>query len=1002
MGGSGEHRAKDPGGYPISIPVLELNRTAMDWHPAANAVRLTRRQREVVDLIVQGLTNREIARQLFISERTADGHLEQIRNKIGVSSRAQIAAWAVQQKPAPAGNRLAARVVDAPLREIEDKGSMLRVLCPVMVGREKELTYVEDALLAAVRGEGRLVLLAGDAGMGKTRLARELGGRAHKMGIAVVSGSCSEAELSLPYLPFVEALGNYVARADLVMLRERLGPAAGELGHLFPRLERGLVDTSEPGQAKLRLFEAMLQLMELVAGERGMLLILEDLHWADASTRQQLDYMARRLRSARVLVLGSYRSDEMYRKHPLMPTLQGWKRVGLAQTLELTALDAHGVGQMVEAIFDDPIQADTRDFLHQRCAGNPFVVEELLKEALDRGDIYRTEAGWERKELSEFGLPETVRDTILLRLERLPQAQLELLRGAAVLGQIFEDRTLLALFGQEQTAVRAALEAMVQQQLLEPVTGRRYRFRHALTQEAVYEDLIATEKERLHLRAAEALEGQGGRPVDIAQHLFMAGEPERALPMALQAAAEAEVSYAYMEAAGLYERALPGVREPEPKARLLWWLGRSLGRGESYEHAERYLREAIAALEASGQAADAARARVDLAHVLWYRGRADLIIDELARSIAVLEPLEPSEELARAHALQAFQIVANAGDLRLAIGLAEKGMSIAESAGSAVARLQAANYYALAHLQLGDDDDEALALLLRTGTEAASLGLVVPATSCFNNYALMLPPERLPEAFDALEAIRKLAPHNERTARLEVVLRVLSGQPALQQQAAETLLGLASGEEALHLGRAFLSVALTQQGDLPAALSTLPLENPSLDLQERAARSWGAMLLAWAHDDLERASDLAVGMLVHLLPWLPVWAVPIALEAGVVAEVEAALAAFSQGKSKATALSGLRGQVAVATGYFETAIRLLEPVAELESEAGEALTSSFARLALAEARAGLGDGRGARRELETLRDSAVRRDHWFHQELVRRKAARLGVALAGAGASDRS
>jgi len=271
---------------------------------------------------------------------------------------------------------------------------------------------------------------------------------------------------------------------------------------------------------------------------------------------------------------------------------------------------------------------------------------------------------------------------------------------------------------------------------------------------------------------------------------------------------------------------------------------------------------------------------------------------------------------------------------------------------------------------------------------------VVPATSCFNNYALMLPPERLPEAFDALEAIRKLAPHSERTARLEVVLRVGSGHPALQQQAAETLLGLASGEQALHLGRSFLSVALTQQGDLPAALSMLPPENPSLDLQERANRSWGAMLLAWAHDDLERASELAVGMLVHLLPWLPVWAVPIALEAGLVMEVETVLAGSPKGSSKATRQRGLRGQVAVARADFETAIRLLEPVAELEAKAGEALISSFARLALAEARAGLGDGWGARRELEMLRENAIRRGHWFHQELVRRKAARLSIELA--------
>jgi predicted ATPase/class 3 adenylate cyclase len=882
--------------------------------------------------------------------------------------------------------------------------AVVRALSPVLVGRERELTELEDALLAAARGEGRVVLLAGDAGMGKTRLATELGQRARGMGIAVLSGGCSEAELSLPYLPFLEALGNYVGRADLPELREKLGPSAGELGNLFPRLERGLVDLSDPTQAKLRLFEAMLHLLELVAGNKGLLLVLEDLHWADASTRELLDYVARRLLSSRVLVLGTYRRDEMHRKHPLLPTLQGWKRSGLAQTVELEPLGAEGVGQMVEAIFDDPARADTRDFLHGRSEGNPFVLEELLKEALDRGDIYRTDRGWQRKELSEFRLPETVRDTILLRLERLTEPQVELLRAAAVLGQTFEDGTLLALVAGEEAAVQPALEALIQQQLLERQSGRRYRFRHALTREAIYEDLITTHRERLHLRAAEVLEALQARPLDVAQHLFLAAEPERAVPVALKGAEELEAAYAFPEAADLYQRALPAVREPVERARLLVRLGRSLGRAESHDQAERYLREAIEVFEATGESAEAARGRVHLAYVLRFQGRADLAIEELERATEVLEALGPSEELAMAYSGRAFHLIVGSGDRRLAAELAEKGLAMAAAAGGTIARLRAANALGLALMTLENgDDSEALDLLLRTGTEAASLGLVQQAGASLGNYALFVPPERLPEAVSATQTLRRLAPNHERTLNAEAILGARMGRPDMARAAAERMLAMALGPLMTYTAHNILAIALIMQGDLAAARRALPPEDPSLDLQERLARDVAAMLLAWAEGDKDRFIDLSVSVIAHAGRFRSaVWVGAVVLDGAQGIEVETILASLPRGTSMATLRRCLQGQAATARGDFMAAIGLLEPVAELEAKVGEANISASARLALAEARAGLGDSEGAERELETLRESAIRRGHWVDQELVRRTAAKLGLELADSIATEQA
>ncbi|HEX2589423.1 MAG TPA: AAA family ATPase, partial [Gaiellales bacterium] len=205
---------------------------------------------------------------------------------------------------------------------------MDRVLCQVLVGREQELFQLEDALLAAYRGDGRFVALGGEAGMGKTRLASELAKRATRLDWEVLSGACSEAELPLPYLPVVEAIGNHLARHDAAEVAGSLGAARRELAQLFPQLadEGEPAPVGDPAQAKLRLFEAVVALLGLVARDRGLLLIVEDIHWADSATRELLDHLARRIRGMRAMVLVTYRSDELDRRHPLAPVIQAWRR----------------------------------------------------------------------------------------------------------------------------------------------------------------------------------------------------------------------------------------------------------------------------------------------------------------------------------------------------------------------------------------------------------------------------------------------------------------------------------------------------------------------------------------------------------------------------------------------------------------------------------------------------------------------------------------------------
>jgi class 3 adenylate cyclase len=607
------------------------------------------------------------------------------------------------------------------------------------VGREHELGVLEDTLLAASRGDARVALISGEAGMGKTRLAEEVISRARKIGFEVLTGACSEAELALPYLPFVEAIGNYLGRSDIESVRERLGPSAAELGRLFPRLAgtHSRSDDGDPAYARLRLCEALTELLNIPAERRGLLLVLEDLHWADASTREVLDYLVRRLRTGRVMILGTYRSDEMHRKHPLLPTVQGWKRAGLVEVVELDPITPDGVSAMLRAILDlEKVTDEFRDFLHGRCEGNPFVLEEMLKLAMDSGDLYRTEKGWQRKALRDLRLPRTVKDTILLRVERLDKEQARLLGTASVLGQSFEISLLSAVSGFEPEAIEEALHAAEQQQILEEEAGGRYRFRHALTREVIYEDLPAPKRERLHLRAAEVMRGrQGHATVEVAWHLMAANAFDEAVPLCLEAARESYRQAAYGEAIDLFRRALPHVVDPASKASVLCELGIAYSRAGEGLNAVEYLQQGIELFESLGDRIAAASHRIELGRARSTAGAAGDGRAEYERAARELEPFGPSEALAFAYmrisADHCFNFEYPEG-----LAMAERALAVAETAGADSIRIWTYNFLGIALMGTGHIE-EGFDSLQRSYREALQQDLRFIAANALHNIDAM-------------------------------------------------------------------------------------------------------------------------------------------------------------------------------------------------------------------------------------------------------------------------
>ena len=576
-----------------------------------------------------------------------------------------------------------------------------RVLSPVLVGRQEELSHLEDALLSANRGDGRFALLAGEAGIGKTRLATELTRRARKLGCDVLWGSCSEAELALPYLPFVEAVGNHLADRDPAALRAALGPTAGELAQLFPQLADGPPSPPEgdPAQAKLRLFESVVTLLELWAKDRGLLLVLDDVHWADGSTRELLDYAARRLARSRVMLLATYRSDELDRRHPLTRTVQVWRRAGLAETIAVSSMTPANVTEMIAAILNaDEVGAELASLVAERAEGNPFVLEEMLREAIDRGEIVQTDTGWRRGSVDTLRMPETVREAVLLRVGRLDAESIDVLRAAAVLGRSFDYDLLLEVAEADDASVLSALESAVAQQLLEEEAeaGQRYTWRHALTQEAIAGDTVVPKRQRIHSRAADALLRTDGSALAVARHLLGSGRTEEAVDACLRAADEAERAIAFSEAAELIERVLPHVTDAHERASLLARMGHLRWLNGEPTAGEQLLADGVAQLEGLGEEIEAARARLHLGRCRWELDQPDAAYRDFQAAREVLEKEGPSPELAlsylRISGIHAFQL-----DYGACLAAAERAVEIAELASADFERVWSLTHVALGH-----------------------------------------------------------------------------------------------------------------------------------------------------------------------------------------------------------------------------------------------------------------------------------------------------------------
>jgi len=372
---------------------------------------------------------------------------------------------------------------------------MATATSPAFIGRATELGRLLAMLERAGRGRPAVALVAGDAGVGKTRLLAELAGRAEGRGVRVLVGGCMEVgDLGLPYVPFVDAFRDLGSRPGEAELAAPLVAAVPALGKLLPRAGEDPASTapgSSDGFEQVQLLDSVLTLLVRLSDLAPLLLVIEDLHWADRSTRDLLAFLVRTLRSGRIALVASYRSDELHRRHPLRPLLAELVRVPDLERVELSAFNRAELTEYLEVLVGGQVSSAAIDRILRRSEGNAFFAEELVAAGAVRAEVL---------------LPEALADVLLGRVEALSELAREVLKVAAVAGRRVGHSLLVAAAALPEPKLEQGLrEAIAAQLLVTDPVNESYRFRHALLQEVVYGDLLPGERTRLHATYARVL-----------------------------------------------------------------------------------------------------------------------------------------------------------------------------------------------------------------------------------------------------------------------------------------------------------------------------------------------------------------------------------------------------------------------------------------------------------------------------------------------------------------
>src|SRR5260370_4766060 len=404
---------------------------------------------------------------------------------------------------------------------------------PVLIGREREQAHLHALIDQVGQGHGQAILLSGEAGIGKSRLADEGKRQAGEQGILVLQGNGSPPARSAPYAPLLDLLPSSQTQDLLSPSPAEPSPLARELARLFP----GLLDHAsgetplqplEPEQEKRRLFVAFTQFFTGLASRQPVLLTVEDVHWSDETSLEFLHHLARRSARHPLLLVLTYRNDEIHSE--LRHWLAQLDRERLAPESILTPLSRSEVEAMLRAIFDrkQMMPTATLDAIYELTEGNPFFIEEVLKSLILAGTILSANEMWEGQPAGDLHIPRSVQDAVYLRLEQVSPAARQVVMLAAVAGRRFDFALLQRITQQEETELLSLMKELNAAQLVVEESEERFAFRHALTRQAIYTQLLLRERKALHRTIAETMEQLYAFTLDthlteLADHFYEAG-----------------------------------------------------------------------------------------------------------------------------------------------------------------------------------------------------------------------------------------------------------------------------------------------------------------------------------------------------------------------------------------------------------------------------------------------------------------------------------------------
>jgi len=570
-----------------------------------------------------------------------------------------------------------------------------------LIDRVEEMRLLRETVDRAAHGKGGVVLLYGEAGIGKTRLARELGAYARSRGMQVLSGRCPalfRMDGVPPYVLWEEVIKDYLEICTPEQIFRVIGSYPIEVSKLVPELKQKLRTFPQsfplsPEHSRDRLFEAVSQFITNVSREAPLLVILDDLQWTDKSSLLLLHYLARGVSNESLLLLGAYRETYVDKKHPLSPVLTELNRERLLESIPLERLSFDDVVEMIKRTLEqDDVPREFCELVYEKTRGNPFFVEEVIMSLKEEKVIYHEENRWKIKEISRIEFPETVKDVVRARIDRLDDECQHVLTLASFIGKDFNFEALCGVTGIEEDKLLELMEKMLKTGLIKArvIRGEDLcSFTDIIVRNVVYEEVNPLRRRRLHAVVGFALEKVYAKNIDehlgeLALHFLEGGDKKKALDYFLKAGEKAAKVYANSEAASYFESALRLLEEKKgellERGRVLERLGDIKEIVGEFDACMKYWSDALLLWKQLHDNEKVPRIHRKMASILWgKKGDTEKAKEHHDKALKILETKPGSVELASLYQDVGEMIsMGRTGNMAEALPWAEKALELAK------------------------------------------------------------------------------------------------------------------------------------------------------------------------------------------------------------------------------------------------------------------------------------------------------------------------------------